>query len=46
MIEEAVKQVKKKGFMAGSVEPIIRLVEVFFSRISTQVFLVSHPCVL
>lgn len=45
MIEGAMKQVRKGGYVGGatgiSIEPIIRLVEAFFARISTQVFLVS-----
>ncbi|KJK83207.1 hypothetical protein H634G_01336 [Metarhizium anisopliae BRIP 53293] len=43
MIEGAMKQVRKGGYVGGatgiSIEPIIRLVEAFFARISTQVFL-------
>ncbi|KHN94345.1 C6 zinc finger domain protein [Metarhizium album ARSEF 1941] len=43
MIEGAMKQVRKGGYVGGatgiSIEPVIRLVEAFFARISTQVFL-------
>lgn len=46
MIEGAMKQVRKGGYIGGatgiSIEPILRLVEAFFARISTQVFLVSR----
>ncbi|OAQ70925.2 C6 zinc finger domain-containing protein [Pochonia chlamydosporia 170] len=43
MIEGAMKQARKGGYIGGatgiSIEPILRLVEAFFARISTQVFL-------
>ncbi|OAA49476.1 C6 zinc finger domain protein [Metarhizium rileyi] len=45
MIEGAVKQIGKDRYLGSatgiSIEPILRLVEAFFVRISTQVFLVE-----